>query len=49
MTMGEKILIVEDDREIRTLLSDFLTENGYEVVTASEGIGAELEKTRRIS
>ena len=38
--MGEKILIVEDDREIRTLLSDFLTENGYEVVTASEGSSA---------
>lgn len=35
-----KLLIVEDDSEIRKLLSDFLTEHGYEVVTASEGRAA---------
>ena len=35
--MASKILIVEDDREIRNLLSEYLTDNGYEVVTASDG------------
>ncbi len=36
----DRILIVEDDREIRNLLSGFLTENDYEVVTAAEGSAA---------
>lgn len=32
-----RVLIVEDDREIRTLLKDFLVENEYEVVEARNG------------
>ena len=35
-----KILIVEDDHEIRRLLSDFIGENGYTVCTASNGVEA---------
>ncbi|MBB6309269.1 response regulator [Xanthobacter tagetidis] len=31
------LLIVEDDREIRALLSDFLTREGYEVLAAADG------------
>ena len=34
--MKRRLLIVEDDREIRKLLSGFLTENGYIVVMAFE-------------
>jgi DNA-binding response OmpR family regulator len=33
-----KILIVEDDREINKLLSDFLRENGYETVSLYDGL-----------
>jgi len=32
-----RVLIVEDDREIRTLLMDFLIENEYEVIEACNG------------
>ena len=32
-----RVLIVEDDREIRTLLKDFLMENEYEVMEACNG------------
>ncbi len=34
------ILIVEDDDEIRELLSEMLTDKGYAVLTASDGEGA---------
>ncbi len=37
-----KILIIEDDRQINHLLSDFLGENGYENVSAFEGNSASL-------
>ncbi len=33
-----KILVVEDDNEIRQLLKTFLEKNGYDVVTAKNGI-----------
>ena len=33
-----KILVVEDDKEIRLLLKAFLEKNGYIVVTAKNGI-----------
>ena len=33
-----KILVVEDDNEIRQLLKTFLGKNGYDVVTAKNGI-----------
>lgn len=35
--MKRRLLIVEDDREIRKLLSGFLTENGYIVEEAKDG------------
>jgi DNA-binding response OmpR family regulator len=45
--MAEKILVVDDERDVRGLLSDFLTEEGYQVILATNGaeaIGlAELE------
>jgi PleD family two-component response regulator len=33
--MGEMVLVVDDELEIRDLLSSFLTEEGYEVILAS--------------
>ena len=43
--MGKTILIVEDDTGIRVILQDALTSQGYDVVTAEEGIkGLELAK-----
>jgi DNA-binding response OmpR family regulator len=45
--MAEKILVVDDERDVRGLLYDFLTEEGYKVILATNGaeaIGlAELE------
>ncbi len=32
-----KILVIEDDKEINKLLTDFLTKNGYEITSAVEG------------
>ena len=44
--MGEKVLVVDDEFEIRDLLSRFLTEEGYEVIVASNGEEAlELAET----
>lgn len=39
----QTILIVDDDREIRTLLADYLEHNGFKVVTASEGKSMTLQ------
>lgn len=48
MTMGKTILIVEDDPGIRVILKDTLTSQGYNVVTAGDGIkGLELAKDLR--
>ena len=33
-----KILVVDDDREIRDLLSEYLQQSGYDVCTAADGI-----------
>ena len=33
---GQRLLVVDDDREIRDLLSALLTRRGYKVVTARE-------------
>ena len=41
--MSHKILIVEDDKEIRTMLADFLEQNGYEVWVAAEGLAASAQ------
>ena len=35
--MGEKVLVVDDEFEIRDVLSRFLTEEGYEIILASNG------------
>ena len=35
--MGEKVLVVDDEWEIRDVLSNFLTEKGYEVILAENG------------
>jgi DNA-binding response OmpR family regulator len=38
--MNQKILIVEDDRDLRRALTIRLRKSGYEVVVAEDGIGA---------
>ena len=35
-----KILVVEDDKEINKLVSDFLVSNGYEVTSLFDGLKA---------
>ena len=35
--MGQKVLVVDDEFEIRDVLSRFLTEEGYEIILASNG------------
>ena len=35
--MWEKVLVVDDEREIRDLLKEFLTTEAYEVILASNG------------
>ena len=37
MDTPNKILIVDDDREIRSLLADYLDSNGYSTMTAADG------------
>jgi two-component system, OmpR family, response regulator len=46
MTMGRKILIVDDDQKTRLLLKTYLEKNQYEVVLAHDGASfqAELER-----
>ena len=45
--MSHKILIVEDDKEIRTMLADFLEQNDYEVWVAAEGLAASAQLKER--
>lgn len=33
------ILVVDDDAEIRSLVAEYLTQNGYQVSTARDGVG----------
>lgn len=44
----KKLLIVDDDFEIRTLLAEYLEKNGFEVITLPDGGNVEsvLKKTR---
>ena len=35
--MWEKVLVVDDESQIRNLLKEFLTNEGYEVTLASNG------------
>lgn len=37
MSMPTNILIVDDDREIRVLLADFLASNGFQIFMAAQG------------
>lgn len=37
MSTSKQLLIVDDDREIRELLNEYLTRAGFEVLTAAEG------------
>jgi len=37
MDTSNKILIVDDDREIRTLLAEYLDHNGYSTIMAADG------------
>ncbi|HQT27222.1 MAG TPA: response regulator [Burkholderiales bacterium] len=39
METTDHILIVDDDREIRTLLGDYLQKNGFKVTTVADGQG----------
>ncbi len=44
-----KVLVVEDEEEVRNLIADILTESGHEVVTASDGNqGIELFKEKDV-
>jgi DNA-binding response OmpR family regulator len=44
--VAEKVLVVDDERQIRDLLNEFLTGEGYEVLLASNGEEAiELAET----
>ena len=43
--MAEKVLIVDDDKDLIMLLNDELSERGYEVLSAADGRqGIELAK-----
>ena len=43
----KKILVVEDDKSLRTLLTDILKKEGFEVFTAEDGIqGLKIAKER---
>jgi DNA-binding response OmpR family regulator len=45
-TMADKILVADDEQEIRDLLDHFLKDKGYEVILASDGDQAlQLAKT----
>ncbi len=43
--MARRVLVVDDDHDIRTLLADILLEEGWDVVTAPDGQTA-LERAR---
>ncbi|SMY34447.1 Transcriptional regulatory protein OmpR [Photobacterium malacitanum] len=45
MGVTKTVLVVDDDQEIRELLDEYLTKNGFEVITAAEG----LEMKRRLA
>jgi CheY-like chemotaxis protein len=46
--MSKKILVVDDEADIRTFLSTLLKKNGYEVVTADNGVeGLKLVKAEQ--
>ncbi|MEM5947556.1 response regulator [Spirochaetia bacterium 38H-sp] len=40
MSVSRKLLLVEDEDSIRLSLRDFLVDKGYDVMVASDGLGA---------
>ena len=44
MTTEKTVLVVEDDPQVATLVEDILTENHYNVLVVSDGLGA-IEQT----
>lgn len=46
MTSGPKVLVVDDDRSLRTILALHLTDEGYRVLAAEDG-GRALELVAR--
>lgn len=40
MSEGSRLLLVEDEDSIRLSLRDYLVDKGYEVMVASDGLGA---------
>ena len=44
---GKRILLVEDDHDIRRLLGDLFTQEGYQVYEASDGKEAIVEMDKR--
>jgi len=47
MAMGERVLVVEDEPEVRSVLKAMLTEAGFEVIAAKDGASALRELWRR--
>ena len=45
--MGNQVLIIEDDKEIRTMLASFLEQRGYMVWVAAEGLEATAKLKER--
>lgn len=45
----DKILLVEDDTEISTMLKNFLSTENFEVVTAGDGVSACSKFFRTVS
>jgi two-component system OmpR family response regulator len=45
---GKSILVVEDDRDIRTLLADFLAREGFAVELAEDSAGVERALSRAV-
>jgi two-component system chemotaxis response regulator CheY len=46
LSSAKKILVVDDDRDIRDTVVDALADEGYEVISAADGVDA-LERLRR--
>jgi DNA-binding NtrC family response regulator len=44
---GKRILLVEDDHDIRRLLGDLFTQEGYQVYEAADGTQAVVEMDKR--
>ncbi len=47
MAEPARILVVDDDREIRRLLSDYLNDNGYQTIAAADGEQARKALSRQ--